>query len=224
MKTKPLKQLQSHSDKNIHFGIIAIILLSFILAAYYYPVMPDRMISHWNSAGQPNGYMTKCWALYLMPSISVILYLLFLLLPKIDPMKKNFEKFRDWFDGFILVIITFLFYVYLLSLIANLGFVFNMTTMVMPAMGLLFIYIGYMMEHVKKNWFVGIRTPWTLSSDVVWKKTHMLAGKLFKMAGVFILCGIFLQRLVIWIVLFSVFWAAIYPVVYSYFEYKRLQK
>jgi len=211
-------------NNKIHIAILTIILFSFAVAAFFYNRMPDRMISHWNAAGQANGYMTKCWALYLMPSISVLMYLLFLLLPKIDPMKKNFEKFRLWFDGLVLVIVTFLFYIYLLSLVANLGYPFNMTTMVLPAIGLLFIYLGYMMEHVKKNWFVGIRTPWTLSSDVVWNKTHMLAGKLFKMAGVFILCGIFLQRLVIWIVLFSVFWAAIYPVIYSYFEFKKLKK
>jgi len=212
------------TDKNIHIGIIIIILFSFILAAYFYPQMPDRMISHWNAAGQPNGYMSKCWALYLMPSISVIMYLLFLWLPTIDPLKKNFEKFRDWFDGFILLIITFLFYVYLLSLIANMGLVFNMMTMVLPAIGLLFIYIGYMMEHVKKNWFVGIRTPWTLSSDVVWKKTHMLGAKLFKAVGVFMLLGIFFQKIVIWIVIISILWVAIYPVVYSYFEFKKMKK
>jgi len=208
-------------NKKIHIGIIAIILFSFILAAYYYPKMPDRMMSHWNTAGQPNGYMTKCWALYLMPSISVITYLLFLLLPKIDPLKKNVEKFRVWFDWFIFVLITFLFYIYLLSLAANLGFAFNMTRAILPFLGIFFIYIGEMLKHSKRNWFIGIRTPWTLSSDRVWEKTHLLGSKLFMIAGVLTVLAVLFSKYTFWIVIIAILWAVIYPIVYSYFEYKK---
>ena len=208
----------------IHAVIIAIILMSFGIAAYYYPQMPDQMASHWNSAGEVDDTMSKCWALYLMPGITLLMYLMFLVIPKIDPLKKNIEKFRIWFDWFILLMVIFLFYVYILTLAFNLGHTFNMTTALLPAMGVLFIFIGQMLEHAERNWFIGIRTPWTLSSDKVWKKTHMLGGKLFKVAGVLIFLTVVMGKFALWIVLISALWAGLYPVVYSYFEYQKLKK
>lgn len=208
----------------VHAIIIAIILMLFGIATYYYPQMPNQMASHWNAAGEANDTMSKCWALYLMPGITLLMYLMFLVIPKIDPLKKNIAKFRIWFDWFILLMAIFLFYVYILTIAYNLGYTFNMTTALLPAMGVLFIFIGQMLGHAERNWFIGIRTPWTLSSDNVWKKTHMLAGKLFKAAGVLIFLTVVLDRFALWIVLVSVLWAGLYPVVYSYFEYQREEK
>jgi len=210
--------------KKINLAIITVILVSFGLAAYFYPQMPDQMASHWNMAGEVDGYMSKCWALYLMPSITVLMFLMFLVIPKIDPLKKNIEKFRVYFDWFVLLIIVFLFYIYLLTIAANLGYLFNMTTMMLPALGVLFIYIGYFLPHAKRNWFIGIRTPWTLSSDKVWKKTHTLGGHLFKAAGVLVFVAAAVEQYAIWIILFSALWAGLYPVVYSYFEYEKEKK
>jgi len=205
----------------VHAAIIAIIIFSFILAVYYYPQMPKQMASHWNAGGEVDDTMSKFWGLFLMPIITVVMYLMFLLIPKIDPLKKNIEKFRIWFDWFILLMVIFLFYVYILTLLFNLGHIFNMTTAMLPALGVLFIYIGQMLEHAERNWFIGIRTPWTLSSDKVWKKTHMLGGKLFKAAGVLIFLTIVMGKFALWIVLVTALWAGLYPVVYSYFEYQK---
>ncbi len=208
----------------IHAAIVAIILMSFALGIYYYPQMSAKMASHWNAAGEVDGYMTKFWGLFLMPIITVVMYLMFLMIPKIDPLKKNIAKFRIWFDWFVLMIIIFFFYIYILSLLFNLGHTFNMTYAMLPALGVLFIFIGQMLEHAERNWFIGIRTPWTLSSDTVWKKTHMLGGKLFKAAGVLIFLTIALGKFAFWIVIFAALWAGLYPVVYSYFEYQKLKK
>jgi len=207
--------------KKIHIPILIITLFSFCLAAYLYPSMPDKMASHWNAAGEVNGYMSKAWALYLMPSITVVLYLMFLMIPKIDPLKKNIEKFRGYFDWFILLMVVFFFYIYLLTIAANMGYLFNMTTMMLPAIGALFIYISYLLPRAKRNWFIGIRTPWTLSSDKVWLKTHILGAMLFRIAGFLIIASVFFQGYAIWIVLVSAFTAALCPIVYSYFEYQK---
>lgn len=207
--------------KKTNLAIIIIILFSFCLAAYFYPSMPDKMISHWNAAGEADGYMSKCWALYLMPSVTVLMYLMFLVIPKIDPLKKNIERFRVYFDWFILLMVVFFFYIYLLTIVANLGYMFNMTTMMLPAIGVLFIYISYFLPHAKRNWFIGIRTPWTLSSDKVWKKTHILGSMMFRIAGVLTIASVFFQSYAIWIVLGSALIAGLYPVVYSYFEYQK---
>lgn len=214
-----MKEIRRHTY--IHAAIIAIIIMSFGLAYYYYPQMPAKMASHWNTAGEVDDTMSKFWGLFLMPIITVVMYLMFLLIPKIDPLKKNIEKFKIWFEWFVLLLVLFLFYVYLLTLIYNLGYTFNMTIAMLPALGVLFIYIGQLLEHAKRNWFIGIRTPWTLSSDKVWQKTHMLGGKLFKAAGLLVFIAAVLEEYAFWIVMIAVFWAALYPVVYSYFEYQK---
>ncbi len=202
-------------------AVLGIILVSFVIGVYFYPQMPERIASHWNIQGQVDGYISKFWGLFLMPVISVGLFLLFILIPKIDPLKQNIEKFRKYFDGFVVLIISFLFYLYLLTIFWNLGIRFNMTQFLVPAFAVLFYYCGILVENAKRNWFIGIRTPWTLSSEKVWDKTHRLGGKLFKICGLIILLGIFLQGYAIFFVFVPVLLVAGYTVVYSYFEYQK---
>jgi len=92
-----------------NYGPYVLILISFGLGAYFFPQMPDKMASHWNIKGEADGYMSKFWGLFLMPIISLGLFLPFLLISKIDPLKANIEKFREYFDGFIVLIMVFLF-------------------------------------------------------------------------------------------------------------------
>ena len=79
------------------------------------------------------------------------------------------------------------------------------------------------MKKAERNWFIGIRTPWTMSSDKVWKKTHLLASKIYKAVGIIIILGIFFQNYLIWIILVSAIGSAIYLVVYSYLEYNKIK-
>jgi len=88
--------------------------------------------------------------------------------------------------------------VLLLSIFANLGYEFNMVQMMVPGLGILFYLLGVVLGKAKRNWFVGIKTPWTLSSDKVWDKTHVLGGKLFKIAGVIAFAGMVLPDYAIW--------------------------
>jgi len=201
--------------------ILGIISLSFIIAIYLYPQMPEKMASHWNAQGQVDGYMSKFWGLFLMPIISIGLFLLFILIPKIDPLKENIEKFRKYFDGFIVLIMTFLFYIYLLTVFWNIGIRFNMAQLMMPALGILFYYCGILVENAKRNWFIGIRTPWTLSNEKVWDKTHRIGGKLFKVTGIIAFLGIFFPKYAILFVIIPVISVAVYAIIYSYFEYQK---
>ena len=84
--------------------------------------------------------------------------------------------------------------------------------------------MGVLIEKSKRNWFVGIRTPWTLSSDRVWEKTHKIGGKLFKIAGAIVIIGMFFPDYLTWFILVPILIAAIFPVIYSYFEYRRITK
>ena len=204
--------------------ISVIILLSFVVGIYFYPQMPEKMASHWNAQGQVDGYMSKFWGLFLMPLISAGLFLLFITIPKIDPLKHNIEKFRKYYDGFVVLIIVFLFYLYLLTIFWNIGIRFSMTQLLAPAFGILFYYCGILTENAKRNWFIGIRTPWTLSNDAVWDKTHKIGGKLFKAAGVIAFVGIFFQNYALFFVLVPVILVAAYTTIYSYIEYQKEMK
>jgi len=207
--------------KKTNIFILVVILISFIIGIYFYPKFPDKIASHWNVKGEVDGYIQKCWGLFLLPIILLGLWLLFLIIPKIDPLKHNIEKFRKYFDAFIVLIVLFLFYLYVLTIFWNLGKTFDMGRALVPAIGILFFYIGVLLKYAKRNWFIGIRTPWTLSSDIVWDKTHKLGAKLFKIAGVIAFLAIFFSKLAFWLVIIPIIFFAIYTVVYSYFEYKK---
>lgn len=113
-----------------------------------------------------------------------------MLIPKIDPLKENIQKFRRYFDVFMLLLFGFLFYLYTLTLLWNLGYRFNIIQLLAPAFGLIIYYAGVMMENAKQNWFVGVRTPWTLSGESVWDKANRLAGRLFNVAGILAALGV----------------------------------
>jgi len=210
-------------NKNILIAI-AIIIASFIIGIYIYPSMPDEMPSHWNSAGDVDDYMPKFWGLFLMPIVTLGILLLLVFLPRIDPSRMNVDKFRKYFEGFILVLVIFLFYMYILTLLYSLDYSFNMGQLMVPGLVLLFYYAGILIEHSKKNWFIGIRTPRTLSSDKVWDETHRLGGKLFKGAAIISLMGLLLPRYAILIVIIPIVFAAVYSVIYSYIVFKREKK
>jgi uncharacterized membrane protein len=144
-----------------------------------------------------------------------------MLIPKIDLFKGNIETFRGHFDVFILLLFVFLFYVHMLTMLWNLSYRFNIIQLLAPAFGLIIYCAGIMMENAKQNWFIGVRTPWTLSSEVVWDKTNKLAGKLFKVAGVLAVMGLIFPKYAIFLILVPVILAAVYPIIYSYQMYQQ---
>ncbi len=203
---------------------LGIILLSFIVGAYFYSSMPEMMPSHWNAQGEIDGYMDKFWGLFLLPMISVGLFVLFIYLPKIEPRKANIEVFKEYYQGIILVTVGFLFYIYVLTILSALGYYFNMIQMMAPAFAAIFFFMGVVLEKTKSNFFVGIRTPWTISDERVWEKTHKVGGKLFKASGIIALFGIFFKDIAFLLVIAPIIAVSIYAVLYSYLEYKKLHK
>jgi len=207
--------------KLIRPAIALVLIITAAMTIVAYPVMPDVVASHWNTAGDLNGTMPKFWGLILVPLLMYGFCALLAVLPRIDPLRKNYEKFGDYYEGFILVFAAFLFFIQLQIILWGLG-IHVSPNLAMPVMiGGLFVYLGFMMEHAEPNWFVGIRTPWTLSSDSVWKKTHQRAGALFKLAGVVSVIGI-LAGMYAWLfILIPAIAVAVYTVVYSYVEFRR---
>lgn len=203
---------------------LLIIMISFIIGISFYSLLPDKVASHWNAKGEVDGYMSKFGGLFLMPVISLVLLLLFIIIPKIDPLKHNIEKFRKYFDGFIVLMMLFLFYLYILTILWNIGVRFNFVHLLVPIFSIFFYYCGILIQKAQRNWFIGIRTPWTLSNEQVWNKTHKIGGILFKIAGIISLIGILLTEYALFFVICPVILASLFPVIYSYFAYQKLTK
>jgi len=201
--------------------VIGIILVSLAIGIYFYPLMPERMAFHWNLEGRVDNYVPKFWALSFEPLLSIGLFLLFLVIPKIDPLKENIKKFGKYYDGPVVFFVVFLFYLYLLTIAWHLNVQFNMLHALAPALGVLYYFVGVLCVHVERNWFVGIRTPWTMSSDVVWRKTHKIGATLFKVCGVTAFLGLVFERFALYFIVLPILAVAVYTTVYSYFEYKK---
>ena len=207
--------------RKVTAAITGLVLLSFILSIYFYPQVPDQMATHWDSQGEVNGYMSKFWGTFFMPLLITGLVILFLVIPKIDPRKENIEMFRKHYEGFRLVLIIFLVLVHLHILLWNTGTQISPNAVIPLGMGLLFYYAGVLTENAEQNWFIGIRTPWTLSSENVWKRTNCLGGKLFRIAGITAFSGVFFPEYAIYFILVPAVIVAVITVVYSYLEYKK---
>jgi uncharacterized membrane protein len=130
------------------------------------------------------------------------------------------------FNLFITVIIGFMVYIHALTLRWNLGYTdFGIGASILPAIGVLFFIIGLMIRKAKRNFFIGIRTPWTLSSDSVWDKTHDIGGILFMASGVIaVIGGFFGGAVAFWSIMVPVLGTTIFLVVYSYVLYQRETK
>lgn len=208
--------------KKIYLLFFALVLVSFALSAYYYPALPEQMASHWGMNGEPDDYMGKFWGAYLMPIFLLILVLLFIVIPYIDPLKKNIKKFINYYYGFVILFLLFMLAVHFFVILWNIGIKVRPNIVFPIGIGVLFYYIGILCNHAKQNWFIGIRTPWTLSNTKVWNRTHQLGARLFKLSGAIAVVGAFFPQYSFYLIIAPVLIAALYPVVYSYFLYQKL--
>ncbi len=205
---------------------LVLIVAATLVGILLWNQLPEQMASHWDVNDQVNGYMPKFWGLFLMPLVTLGMLALFLIIPEIDPLKANITQFREVFNLFIALIIGFMIYVHGLTLAWSLGYHnFKMSMAMLPFMGLLFIAIGFMLRKAKRNFFIGIRTPWTLSSDRVWDETHRLGATLFMVSGALAVVGGFFGGMVaFWMLFVPLIGSTLFLLVYSYVLYRRETK
>ncbi|MBU0762290.1 MAG: SdpI family protein [Candidatus Altiarchaeota archaeon] len=200
---------------------LALVILSFTLSFYAYPISPDRVATHWNVKGEVDGYMGKTVGLFLIPSIMAALIVFFKAIPKIDPLKKNITLFTPTYKTFTLALTFFMCIIHIQSVLWNLGIKLSFNATMPVLVSGLFYVAGDLMDKSKRNWFIGVRTPWTLSSDKVWDKTNKLGGKLFKASAVTSIVGIVFLEYWLYFLLVPVFASAAYLFLYSYLEYRK---
>lgn len=206
--------------------VLALIAFAVIAGLSLWNQLPDQMASHWNAYDQVDGYISKFWGVFLMPLITLGMFVMFLVVPALDPLKANIAQFREAFNMFIALISAFMLYIHGLTLAWSLGYQdFKMSAAMLPFMGVLFIAIGYLLRKAKRNFFIGIRTPWTLSSDLVWNKTHQLGSVLFILSGAFAIAGGFFGGMAaIWLMFVPLIGSSLFLVIYSYVLYRSETK
>ncbi|MCD6464462.1 SdpI family protein [Candidatus Woesearchaeota archaeon] len=209
---------------------LSIALLCFVITAVFYNALPSKIVMHWNASGFPDRLASKEW-LFLTPFTILFLTFLFSIIPFIDPLSKNFARFEKYYNVLVLALLAFLFYIQCLVILWNAGFKVSISVFVLLGVSALFFITGLFLQHVKQNWFVGVRTPWTLSNDKVWFKTNRFVGRCFQgLAFLFIILSMlpllnpcFSKHVFLTVVVLTLTVAAI-SVVYSYIAYRKILK
>ncbi|MDD4332566.1 MAG: SdpI family protein [Patescibacteria group bacterium] len=178
---------------SIKSEVLSIFVIALAIAAsfYFYSVFPERVPTHWNFAGDVDGWGSRATGAFAIPAMLVGMYLLFLVLPKFDPKKERYEQFEKPYNVVRTLILLFLAVIYFLASFNALGYNIAIEKWVPVLVGLLFVLLGNYLSKVKMNWFLGIRTPWTMSSETVWNKTHRFGSKAFVLSGLLIIITAF---------------------------------
>lgn len=204
--------------------LILLLIVSFAMSFYFYPMLPDRIPTHWNFKGEIDGYSGKTAGTFLMPILNLVIYVLFIFLPALDPKKENYKLFESTYRYFRYLFHIFFFGMQVLIITAALGYAVDTGRFVMLGISLLFMLMGNVMGRLKHNYFIGIKTPWTLANEEVWKRTHRLSAYLwtgFGLAGA-IMAILKTNPVVIFLTILII--PTMVPLVYSYAIFKKLNK
>jgi uncharacterized membrane protein len=199
---------------------VAAAMWAFALAVY--ARLPQRIPSHWNLQGEVDGWMDKPWGALFQPFIATVMLGLLWLLPRIDPRRANVERFAEDRRLLINLIILFLAVVQVTTFGHALGWPVQVDRVILAAVGLLFVGLGNYLPRIRSNWFMGIRTPWTMDNERVWRATHRVGGRTFVAAGlVMALAALLPSPAREWTAGAATAFAIAVPLVYSYVAYRR---
>ena len=199
----------------------ALLLAALAFSLWALPHLPARVTKHWDLAGRPDGTMSPTVAALFVPLAGALLGAIFAFLPHADPRREGLLHGGIWWT-LGNAILAFLAVVQVALLGYNLGWPLSINGVVLVGVGLLLVLLGFLMPRMQPNWFMGIRTPWTLTDDTVWRRTHAFSGRVFAGAGaVLVVLGV-LQPDHLAVFLAVVFAAAVaLPVVASYLLWRH---
>lgn len=191
------------------------------VAIWLYPHLPARVPIHWDGRGHANGYASRFWGVAIWPLVIIALAALTVLLPRISPRRFAIAPFAGVYGGLMLAIQGAMLVIGVTAQLGSAGYPVPISTVVPLVAGVLLVVMGNYMGKLRRNFFVGIKTPWTLASEAVWERTHRLGGWLFVLAGVVMVVDS-LAGGAGWWMLVAVAIACLVPAAYSYVVYRRL--
>jgi len=200
--------------------------IGVLMSVAVYSRLPETIAVHWDLNGNPNGWMSRPIGAFFLPVFLLAIGGLLRFVPHIDPREENYRRFSGTYETIIVSVLLLLLATHGITLAIALGHRVPVGRFVPALVGALFIVIGNVMPRTRSNWWFGIRTPWTLSSDRVWTRTHRLAGYLMIAAGVVMIVGALLlpPALGAPLMLGAVAAAVVAPAVYSYLTWRRETK
>lgn len=170
---------------------VFLLVVSVFASFYFYPRFPERVPLHWNFAGEPDRWGSAIFAAFFFPALITLMYLLFLFLPFLDPKKERYGQFIKTYHIFKCAFIGSTVAIYFIASLNSIGYNLPVNIFTPGVVGIMFMVFGNYLSKIKFNWLIGIRTPWTLSNEEVWNKTHRFGGKAFLLGGLIIILSIF---------------------------------
>ena len=199
-----------------------VVAAAVVMSAVAYPRLPEQVPVHWGIRGEPDRWGSRFEGAVLLPFVMLGAWALLRFLPRIDPRAPNYAKMQSTYDFMVNAVLTLLLIVHAMIVAAGLGYAVPVGRLTPVLVGGLFVTLGNVLPRARPNWWFGIRTPWTLSSDRVWARTHRIGGYAMTAAGILILAGAALPGVwpfAVFIVAAAV--AAIGPIVYSYIVWRE---
>lgn len=210
------------ANQKFYWGAIAVILAVLAGTLVAYPKLPSTVPIHWNGSGHADDWGPK-WSLFLWgPGFMAAIVLLFYVLPWLSPKKFEIDTFRETYLYIMIVMVACLGYIHVLVLINGVGATWDIGRAVLGGICLMIALLGNVMGKVRRNIYVGIRTPWTIANERVWNKTHRLAAKTSFVAGLLGLAEVSLHA-PFWLPIATVLTGPIIPAIYSLVYYKQLE-
>lgn len=201
---------------------VLFIAAAALFSAVVYSRLPEQVATHFGPTGEPDGWSSRSFAAFGLPLLMLFIMSLLYALPRVMPRQENFAHFKDTYWTVVTVVIGFMCAMHVVILGVALGWPVDVTTFVLLAVGGMFVIMGNLMPRVKSNWVLGIRTPWTLDSETVWRETHRVGGRTMVVAGIITMIAAFLpQQVKPWVALAALMAGAFIPMAYSYVLWRR---
>lgn len=200
---------------------LALVVVAFAVPSFLYTSMPEQVPSHWSIEGVADGFTPKPWGPFTSAFAVLAMGLLYVAIPRLSPKGFQIESFRSSYDAMMLTLAAAMCVVSVSVAFASAGYEVPVGRIVGVSVGLAIAVLGNLMGKVRRNFFIGIRTPWTLADDEVWLRTHRVAGVLFTCAGLLMACTAF-TPFFLTVGVFAVLAAAMVSILYSYVCYRQL--
>ncbi|MGB5358629.1 MAG: SdpI family protein [Eudoraea sp.] len=205
--------------------LIVIVLIPFIYLAYIWNQLPEKVPMHWNIKGEIDRYGDKIELIIIPILLPLLIYIIFLVIPKMDPKNKlqnmgnKYQNIKTLLTLFMSILALFIIYSIKNKSLTNPNYI-------LLSMGVLYTILGNYFKTIKPNYFIGIRTPWTLENDTVWQETHLLAGKIWFIGGLMVVFSSLIlngqSNLTVFIIITMVM--VLIPIIYSYLKFKKIKK
>jgi len=205
--------------------LILIVFMPFVYLALIWKKLPEKVPMHWNIKGEIDRYGEKTELLLIPILLPLLTYLIFLIVPKIDPKNKINKMGNKFYQlKFFLTLLMSILALFIIYTAKNQSFA--NPNYILLLIGILYIILGNYFKTIKPNYFIGIRTPWTLENEIIWKETHKFGGKMWLIGGIIVVITSLTLEKQLNFILFMIITGIItvIPITYSYFKFKNLIK